>query len=139
VRRKVLKGVFRCSKLDTPLAIYSKARALSQKFISEQAKQGWELVGKPDVRKIRLVDEASLPGSRFVATGGIWHPNQLWKQSILPREHPLAQTVAEDQDLYIVWFPFQMRDDGKPVRIEVRDEVAEKLLSMGKITEEQVN
>ena len=136
MRRKVLKGVFRCSKLTPELEVKAKAETLTLRFMAEQRKMGWQFFGKPILKKIRFVDELSLPDKGHGVrggVGGVWHPKQLFEEAIMPDQHPLAQTVEAGEDLYIVWLPVGMRDDGKRVTLEVKDSVIGELLAEGKL------
>ena len=136
MRSKVLKGVFRCSKLTPELDVKAKAETLTLRFMVEQRKMGWQYFGKPILKKIRFVDELSLPDKGYGVTGGtggVWHPKQLFEEAIMPDQHPLSQTVENGEDLYIVWLLVGMNDDGKRITMEVKDKVVADLLAEGKL------
>lgn len=129
MRKLLLKGVFRCKKTDSEATVWSKTQRLVTKFVDEAESHGWTVIAKPVVGKMQIVDESTLPGNRFVPTGGIWHPRQLYRQFLIPDAHPLAQQTEADQDLYIVWLPVGQRDDGKVMRVEVPDEIVTKMIA----------
>jgi len=88
------------------------------KFIAGEGKVGWELVGKPLVRRINIVDEHDIGPSRVSDIGGLWHPYMMTQFNIISSDHPF---VHPGKDLYMIWAPMKM--PCIPHIIEIADEI----------------
>ena len=107
--------------IANPLQLHSITRKWVDTFIAGEEKVGWELIAKPIVQRIRVVEEKDIGPSRISDIGGLWHPYMLAEHFLISSDHPFAR---EDQDLYMIWAP--MRIEWKPITIEVPDEVIEE-------------
>ena len=95
-------------------------------MIEEQERMGWQLIAKPIIGKMRIVEEQELPGSRFTPRGGIWHPFQLFRQHVIPSAHPL---VRPESDIYVIWLPMAKKHE--VVRLEISDDLLRRRIAEG--------
>ena len=92
------------------------------KFLSLEAREGWERLGDPLIAKMEIVDEALEGPTRFSSQGGLWHPFQKFWQHRVSAGHPWVQP---GRDLYVIWCPMWHKPF-EDIKIEIPDEIVEE-------------
>ncbi len=121
IRTEIRKAKFYTTPnlhITNPLKLQAMTLKWVDKFIANEEKVGWELLDKPLVKRVQVVNEKDIGPSRISDIGGLWHPYMIEAFNIMSAEHPF---IHPGKDLYMIWAPMKMPH--VPHIIEISDEI----------------